>query len=315
MTGTMADTANRSPDAGRCGPLDVADQAGYISTAAVPDNEVDLARAIATRSPHYDGLAVAPGSVPTAAVAVGHETLAKVQHREHERLASSLWFDQLRTELGLPAPELLDSGEVDTPSGPRWWVVMRRVHGEEAGEPRPSRMRALGRALRTWHDQADHHGLRLDDPGGLGVLLGSFRKQHPDTYPEAAARLADICTGQPMTAIHGDVAVGHNALFDGDKLAAFIDPGAVHIAPPMLDLAWCLAVDLPRGADTEPLLDGYGHDGIDHDAMDALLPHLCLRRLVDTHIIKRRAEAEWLTAMLDRTAPDLLRLAEPGQPR
>ncbi|MGW9208105.1 phosphotransferase [Embleya sp. NPDC055664] len=239
---------------------------------------------------------------------VGRHTLAKAQHREHERLSSVLWFETLRTDLGLPAPELLDAGQVRTSSGPRWWIVMRRVRGEEVGEPNPSRLRALGTVLRSWHEQASHHGLRLDDPGGLGVLLGSFRTRHPDAYAEASALLADACMGRSMSAVHGDVAVGHNTLYDGDKLVALLDPGAVHVAPAMLDLAWCLAVDLPRGAHMSPLLEGYGHDGVDREALDALLPHLYLRRLVDVRAGRRRDEAAWLAERLQADAPHLLRL-------
>ncbi len=34
-----------------------------------------------------------------------------------------------------------------------------------------------------------------------------------------------------MTAIHGDVAVCHNALFDGDALTGLLDPGATEAGP------------------------------------------------------------------------------------
>lgn len=61
-----------------------------------------------------------------------------------------------------------------------------------------------------------------------------------------------------MTPIRGDLAIGHNALFEGDTLTGALDPGAIEQGPPILDPAWALAVDLPYGGSTEPLLDGYG---------------------------------------------------------
>lgn len=110
-----------------------------------------------------------------------------------------------------------------------------------------------------------------------------------------------------MTAIHGDVAVCHNALFDGDVLTGLLDPGATEAGPPMLDLAWSLAVDMPRGAEPGPLLDGYGHDAVDQEALTALLPLMMLRRLIDTPSLGLTGtDGAWLTGWLRDRRPDLL---------
>ncbi|MGH4012449.1 MAG: hypothetical protein ACRDSL_00620 [Pseudonocardiaceae bacterium] len=77
----------------------------------------------------------------------------------------------------------------------------------------------------------------------------------------------------------------------------------------MLDLAWALAIDLPHGADPAPLLDGYSHDAVDANALDALLPHLLLRRLVDTLITGHHDDVRWLAHELHCRAPRLLELS------
>ncbi|MGI5200785.1 hypothetical protein ACQEU6_04180 [Spirillospora sp. CA-108201] len=38
----------------------------------------------------------------------------------------------------------------------------------------------------------------------------------------------------------------------------------------------------PRGAETGPLIEGHGAAAVDRDALDALLPLMMLRRLMDT---------------------------------
>jgi hypothetical protein len=180
-----------------------------------------------------------------------------------------------------------------------------------AGRPTPARQRALGRQLRLWHSQPPGEGLRLDDPGALGVLLGWARNTVPDAYPAIAEHFDVACRGLPITAIHGDVAVCHNALFDGDVLTGLLDPGANEAGPPMLDLAWSLAVDMPRGAVPEPLLDGYGHDAVDQDALTALLPPMMLRRLIDAPSLGlAETDGAWIAGWLREHRPDLLTLAQ-----
>ncbi|MGH3831627.1 MAG: hypothetical protein ACRDRS_14470 [Pseudonocardiaceae bacterium] len=66
-----------------------------------------------------------------------------------------------------------------------------------------------------------------------------------------------------------------------DGLAAILNPGVVHVRPPLLDLAWVLAIDLPHEVDPASLLDGYGRDVVHANARR---PHLLLHRLVDTLI-------------------------------
>ena len=112
-----------------------------------------------------------------------------------------------------------------------------------------------------------------------------------------------------MTPIHGDLAVGHNALFEGDTLTGVLDPGAIEQGPPMLDLAWALAVDLPHGGSAEPLLEGYGE--VNHAALDALLPLMLLRRLIDTVPLGLTdTDGQWIACHLRENHPDLLALVE-----
>lgn len=266
-----------------CGPLDVGDVRARIPTEEVPADEVATAMRRATASDAYDGpREIEPAAAsPTAAV-----RSRKVQCRTHERYSTVRWFESLRVTTGLPAPALLDSGTVATRSGERWWSMIERIPAGVVQVPHPAQQRALGAALRTWHDSAPEHGLRFDDPGGLGVFLG-----------------------RPMVAIHSDVSVGNNALFRDDELVALIDPGAVHVGPPMLDLAWCLAVDLALGADAEPLFEGYGRDAVDVDVVAALLPFTQVRHLVDSVMVGRTQAIGRLLDTLRRRAPDLLRVS------
>ncbi|MFI0410796.1 phosphotransferase enzyme family protein [Actinomadura sp. 3N508] len=174
----------------------------------------------------------------------------------HERLETVQHFEGLCTETGIRAPRLLDAGTVGEP----WWAVLERLPGTHADYPTPARQRELGRQLRLWHSRPPRDGLRLDAPGALGVPLGWARTAVSDAYQDIAEHFAAACRGLPMAAIHGDVAVCHNTLFDGDVLTGLLDPGTTESGPPMIDLAWSLAIDMPRGADPGPLIEGYGTD-------------------------------------------------------
>ncbi|WP_326645286.1 phosphotransferase [Streptosporangium sp. NBC_01755] len=290
-----------------CGPLDVGDKRGLIPTCRVPEAEIAKARNVALKSAAFDG--VAGPYDPGATVVYGRRTAVKVQHRLHERLGTALRMESMRKAAGLKFPALLDAGTVRTPSGPRWWLVLERVGGSPGERPTPAQQRGLGEQLRRWHGAADQGGLRLDEPGALGVLLGSARNLAARDYPAISRLFDQACAGQPMVAIHGDVAVGHNALFEGDDLLAVLNPGAVEVGPPMLDLAWCLAVDLPRGAQPRRLLEGYGTDAVDQEALDAVLPLMILRRLIDTQVEGSVEDSQWLAAWLSANAPGLLPLA------
>jgi hypothetical protein len=77
----------------------------------------------------------------------------------------------------------------------------------------------------------------------------------------------------------------------------------------MLDLAWALAVDLPHGGSTEPLLEGYGE--VDSAALDALLPLMLLRRFIDTFTLGLfDTDGQWIARHLRDNYPDLLALVE-----
>ncbi|WP_460365944.1 phosphotransferase [Actinocorallia lasiicapitis] len=94
----------------------------------------------------------------------------------------------------------------------------------------------------------------------------------------------------------------------GGGLSGIIDPGAVDCGPPMLDLAWALAVDLPHGASPDPLLDAYGAP--DLDALNLLLPLMMLRRLIDCAPPgDLTPDGQWITRWLHPRRPDLLTLA------
>ncbi|PJM91520.1 phosphotransferase [Streptomyces sp. CB01373] len=305
----MSSTMPRRPT--RCGPLDLGDTRATFPTDRVPEPQVQAALAAAIQSPAYDGPPLRHDY--NGPVAFGAATIAKAQHRLHELLDTAIWFAALGPLTGIPVPALLDRGITSEQDGSRWWLILERVHGNAVRRPTPAQQHSLGTALRGWHEKAPLAGLALDDPGGLGIMLGSARKFHPDTYPAFAELLAETSRGLEMTAIHGDVAVAHNTLVAEDgQLAAILDPGAIHVAPPEFDLAWALAVDMPRGAQMAPLLDAYGRDAINPDNLDALLPLFQLRRLLDCYIIDEPDDARWLHDHLGRRAPHLLSL--PGVP-
>ncbi|GGV07046.1 hypothetical protein GCM10010182_27480 [Actinomadura cremea] len=298
-----AEPLERLRTAPTCGPLDVGDRLALIETGRLPAARTAAAVRAALASPAFDGPA---GTSPeTDGVVVGDATVVKVRRRRHERLETLRTFEAMRAVTGIRAPRLLDWGTVDGD----WWAVLERLPGVHGDRPTPERQRELGRELRRWHAHPPR-GLRLDAPGALGVLLGWARSAVPDAYPRIAALFGEVCEGAPMTAIHGDVAVGHNALFDGDVLTGLLDPGATESGPPMLDLAWALAVDMPRGAERGPLIEGYGDAGVDGDALDALLPLMMLRRLIDTTVLGLRdTDGAWIAAWLRERRPELLDLA------
>lgn len=291
-----------------CGPLDVGDAGAVIPTGQLSPAEVVAAERAALASAAFDG----PRQVPdgTFTTIRGRQTIIKVQHRRHERLETVLRLERMRQHAGVRAPRLLDHGTVRTPEGESWWVVHTFHDGQPGDRPTAAQQRMLGEQLRRWHDHGPAGGLRLDEPGALGVLLGTARRLVPGAYAEISKRFDDACRGRRLTAIHGDLAVGHNALFQGDELVVVLDPGAVDIGPPMLDLAWAMAVDLPHGAAPDPLLDGYGP--VDSEALDAVLPLMMLRRLIDTFDEDGPNDGQWLTGWLDHHSPELLALIAPA---
>ncbi|WP_067469406.1 hypothetical protein [Actinomadura macra] len=292
-----------------CGPLDVGDRHALIPTGRVPDALIESAIGAALGSPAFDGrrdLAAALESLGNDGVVRGARTVVKVRRRLHERLETVRNFEELRAAKGIRAPRLLDAATI----GDAWWAVLERLPGVPADRPTPARQRELGRQLRLWHSRPPRGGLRLDDPGALGVLLGWARTTAPDAYPTIAEHIGAACEGLPMTALHGDAAVCHNALFEGDVLTGLLDPGATEAGPPMLDLAWSLAVDMPRGADAGPLIEGYGRDAADQDSLTALLPLMMLRRLIDAPSLGLAGtDGMWITHWLRDHRPDLLTLA------
>ncbi|RAY13822.1 hypothetical protein DPM19_19435 [Actinomadura craniellae] len=290
-----------------CGPLDVGDVRAVIPTGPLLPAELAESGRAALASPAFDGPdQPLDGTLTTIE---GRHTIIKLQHRQHERLETILRLEELRRYAGVRAPRLLDHGTVETAVGEIWWAVHDLCHGWPSERPRPAQQRALGDQLRRWHDRGRAGGLRLDDPGALGVLLGTARFLVPGAYAEIAARFDAACRGRRVTAIHGDLAAGHNALYLEGDLTAVLDPGGVDSGPPMLDLAWALAVDLPHGGSTSALLDGYGTT--DQEALDAVLPLMMLRRLVDTFAINAPDDTRWLTGWLHHHDPGLLDLVAP----
>lgn len=293
-----------------CGPLDAGDRRALIATGRVPDPLVETALRGALASPAFDGphdLTAALEALGTDGVVPGARTVVKVRRRLHERLETVRNFEGLRATTGIRAPRLLDAGATED----AWWAVLERLPGTQTDRPTPARQRELGHQLRLWHSRLPCDGLRLDDPGALGVLLGWARTTVPDAYRAIAEKFDAACQGLPMTAIHGDVAVCHNTLFDGDVLTGLLDPGATESGPPMLDLAWALAVDMPRGADRGPLIEGYGGDAVDQDALAVLLPLMMLRRLIDTPVLGLAdTDGAWITRWLRGHHPDLLTLVQ-----
>lgn len=303
-----------TPDPSTCGPLDAGDRLLRISTEKIPDKDRLRALTAAAASPAFDGTRPGPAQYPglAAGILLGPRTVAKAQHRQHEQQATATWFEHLRAQHTVPAPRLLDVGAAPGADDEEvWWVVLARCHGEEGGAPTPGRQRALGKALRAWHEEAAPAGLRLDAPGGVGVLLGTPRAFSEQVASELAARMDEQLRGQPVRAVHGDAGASHNTLFQEETLTAVLDPGAVHVAPTLLDLAWALALDLPRGGSERDLVSGYGEDAVDTDALEALLPLLLLRRWFDVApSAERSGEAAWLRTVLQSREPDLLQAAD-----
>jgi aminoglycoside 3'-phosphotransferase II len=287
-----------------CGPLDVGDAGAVIPTEPLSPAEVAATIQVALASTAFDGPIQSPDG--TSTTIWGQHTIIKVQHRRHERLETLLRLERLRQEAGVCAPCLLDHGTAATPAGEAWWVVHTFHEGQPGDRPTAAQQRAVGDQLRRWHARGPSGGLRLDDPGGLGVLLGTARHLMPAAYAEISKRFDDACRGRRVTAIHGDLAAGHNVLFQEDELAAVLDPGAVDIGPPMLDLAWALAVDMPHGAAPGPLLDGYGQ--VDSEALEVLLPLMMLRRLIDTFDEDGPDDGDWLAGWLAHHSPELLEI-------
>lgn len=290
-----------------CGPLDV-DDVSPIPTGRIPDELIQAALHAAVESPLFDGeMTLVGGSGERGQTwMTGPATVAKVKHRQHERLESLLWFHRGDLEGALPIPALLDLGEVeDSFSEPAWWVVIERSLGQEAPTVTRRRQSALAGALANLHDLGEPKGLRLDDPGAAGVYLGTARAVVPELWKQLAGTLDRLCRGAPMVAIHGDVAVTHNALFADEELDAVIDPGAVHVGPRELDLAWAFAVDLPHGGELEPLLDAYPA-AFDRDLLEALLPTVLTRRLVDLYMLDRADGAQIIREEIGRRSPPLL---------
>ncbi|MFY1691976.1 phosphotransferase [Plantactinospora sp. WMMB782] len=300
-----------SAEAPRCGPLDLSEGA-TPSAGELPREVVDALVRAAARSPAYDG---PPPTGSGVTVLPGHRTLIKVQHRRHETLAVCLEYERVRVAAAIPAPALLDHGEIVVGGARRWWTVLERVPGSHSGGGPllPRRQRAVTAVMRRWHDHAPPIGRRLDAPGSALMFFGEIRLRDPSCAARLAAALDQACRGAPMTAIHGDMAVGHNVLFTGARLRAVLDPGAIQVGPPMLDLAWCIAVDLGLGGTVESALAGYG-GGMDHERLDRLLPLMLARRRFDLLNQRRPVAAERLTAHLRARRPELLGWLPPPDP-
>jgi hypothetical protein len=268
-----------------CGPLDL----GAATMTLLPNAAVELAEREGTKSGRYDAA----------------RTIVKVQRRGHEQAAPIHTMERLRAQ-GLVAPALLDSGAVATRLGDVWWAIYARAEGSRSTAPTAAQQRAIGAQLRLWHTRGEIVGLRLDDPGAATIFFGTAANASPRAFSALVAALDGACRGRAMGAIHGDLAASHNALFVGDRLSAVLDPGAIAVAPPMLDLALALAVDLPRGGAVDPLLEGYGTDGVDTVALAALLPVMLARRCVDARVLRLSRDLAWLEQRLSADAPQLL---------
>ena len=281
-----------------CGPLDL-DDARTPPIGELPPPVVAALVRAAAADPAYDGPPPPDGG---ATVVPGRRTVIKVQHRRHETLAVLAEFERIRARSGIPAPALLDSGELDFDDGSYWWAVLARADGVHGGpgERLAERQRRMGALLRRWHDTVPATGYRLDDPGAGALFFGEIRARNRPAALCLVVALDKACRGAPMSAIHGDLAVGHNVLFRGGRPCAVLDPGAVQVGPPMVDLAWSVAVDLGLGGTIRDAVDGYGRERVDADQLDRLLPLMAQRRYVDV-VAQRRAEetarlAAWLVA-------------------
>ncbi|MEE6308011.1 phosphotransferase [Plantactinospora veratri] len=306
-----AGAGERRTGTARCGPLDLSD-AATPSAGELPGEVVDALVRAAARSQAYDG---PEPEAAGAAVVPGRRTVIKVQHRRHETLAVCLGYERVRVAAGIPAPALLDHGEILAGGERRWWTVLERVPGSHGGGGPllPRRQRLVCAAMRRWHDRAPAVGRRLDAPGTAAMFFGEIRLRDPACALRLVAALDRACRGAPMTAIHGDMAVGHNVLFTGGRLRAVLDPGAIQVGPPMLDLAWCIAVDLGLGGTVESAVAGYGA-GVDHEQLDRLLPLMLARRRFDLLNQRRSVAAQRLAAQLRTRRPELLSWLPPPDP-
>ena len=179
----------------------------------------------------------------------GQRLYLKVQTRSHERPGDST--------RGILTPALLDSG---VSADGAWWEAISVIDGEERPCPTHARAHNLGSVFSQWHQIVPRSGLRLDDPGGLETWLGTARRFCPTVFSTLANAAAHMFPGLPMVSIHGDAAITHNSLWDGDNVSGLIDPGAIAVGPAALDLAFAAARDMATsGQDTrQALLAGYG---------------------------------------------------------
>ena len=179
----------------------------------------------------------------------GRRLHLKVQTRTHERQGDST--------RGILTPMLLESG---TSADGSWWEAITFIKGKERPCPTHARAYNLGVVLSQWHRMVPRSGLRLDDPSGLETWLGTARRFYPAAFPALAKAAAHAFPGLAMVGIHGDVAVTHNSLWDGDCITGLIDPGTVAVGPAALDLAFAATHDIATsGHDTrQALLAGYG---------------------------------------------------------
>jgi hypothetical protein len=286
----------------------VGDRRGTLPTQRLTDTEISgIQRAAVTTAQLTEPLSQTPGS---RAVLYGDQVVVKVQERPEQTLDTALVFNAVRLMAHIPIPRLLAHGGADQSGVRRWWAVLERLPGTPVATDgvTPARQRALGAALRAWHDRAIPHGRRLDDPGVAGLLLGGVREHEPGIVTALSARLAAHCQGAAMSAVHGDVAVTRNTLYREEELTAILDPSPIQVAPPMLDLAWASALDLAHGADPEPLCAGYGRDGVDEPLLTALTAVMLRRRLAETRAAGDQRASEALRRELTARAPDLLEL-------
>ncbi len=289
-----------------CGPLDVNERRGRLPTGPLTDTEVSgIQRAAVTSARLTEPLSPVPGA---RAVLRGNHTVLKVQDLPEQTLDTALVFNAVRLMADIPIPRLLAHGGADQSGVRRWWAVLERMPGEPAdpAQVTPARQRGLGAALRAWHERAIPHGRRLDGPGVAGLLLASVRAHEPATFGPLAQRLDERCRGARMAAVHGNVAVTRNTLYTGERLSAILDPSPIQVAPPMLELAWAIALDTAAGADPAPLCAGYGEDGIDRPRLDALVPVMLRRRLCETRAAGDQRASERLAHALDQREPLLL---------
>lgn len=209
----------------------------------------------------------------------GGRVFVKVPRRAHERSE-----DVGRSPVEVP---VLARGVTEL----SWWVLLPWVgDGAPVRPDRPSLV-ALGRLLRRWHVETPGVGVRLDDPRGLGLFLGTMLRSDPLAFARWGSRLSDACQGLPMVAVHGDLAHDHNVLWRRTGGPAVIDPGAVALAPAALDVAFAVSRAWQAGAPRpalEWLLSGYGAAV---PGLAAVVPVLVERSRVDARVL--RAASSW----------------------